>query len=79
MFPPNTQRFEEGAKPSSRLPVTLIERASNGHPTEEKRFSPLLPVLLSEKMSLRVTLGTPAICWSITPKWVDRQTGIITG
>jgi len=21
----------------------------------------------------------PAICWSITPKWVDRQTGIITG
>lgn len=22
---------------------------------------------------------TPVICWFITPKWVDRQSGMITG
>jgi hypothetical protein len=24
-------------------------------------------------------LSNPSICWFITPNWVDRQTGIITG
>lgn len=78
MFPPNTQRFEEGAQPSSRLPVTYrngFERPSHRGKT---LLTPPARATLRE-MSLRVTLGTPAICWSITPNWVDRQTGIITG